>query len=187
MKKENKNLELFASFFKIGLFTFGGGLAMLPIMQKEAVEKKHWASEEDVLDMVAISESTPGVLAVNMATFTGYNVGGFWGSFSATLGVVLPSFIVILIISVFYTQFRSNFYIDCAFKGLRAGIACLLVNAALKLGKKIPITPVNLILMAAAFACVFFFNISSILIIALSALFGAVFYSARAGKEGGIK
>ena len=91
----NKHVELFTSFFKIGLFTFGGGLAMIPLISKEAVEKRGWVTEDEILDMVAIAESTPGVIAVNSATYIGYKVGGFWGSLLATLGVTIPSFTII--------------------------------------------------------------------------------------------
>ena len=96
--KWNTLKELFCTFFKIGAFTFGGGYAMISIIQKEAVEKKKWVSDEDILDVVAIAESTPGPIAINSSTFIGYKVMGFWGSFFATLGTVLPSFIIISII-----------------------------------------------------------------------------------------
>lgn len=113
MKADAKKLlSLFWTFFKIGAFTFGGGYAMIPLIQREMAEKKGWISEKDILDIVAISESTPGPISVNSATFVGYQVGGVMGSFLATLGVVLPSFIIILAVSFVLKQFeqirRSN-------------------------------------------------------------------------------
>ncbi|MBQ1988903.1 MAG: chromate transporter, partial [Clostridia bacterium] len=97
--KLKKALQLFLTFFKIGAFTFGGGYAMIPLIQKEVVEEKKWITDDDILEIIAIAESTPGPIAINSATFVGYRVCGFWGSFFSTLGVVLPSFVIILIIS----------------------------------------------------------------------------------------
>ena len=100
MKEYFKKLfTVFITFFKIGAFTFGGGYAMIPLIQRETVENHKWISDDDILDIIAIAESTPGPIAINSATFVGYKVAGFWGSFAATLGVVLPSFIIILVIS----------------------------------------------------------------------------------------
>ena len=112
MKKFKNNLILFWTFFKIGAFTFGGGLAMLPLIHRIVVDKFHWLTEEELVDMLAIAESTPGVIAVNLATYTGYKVNKILGSFFATLAVVLPSFIIICIISLFYEQF-INIQIYC--------------------------------------------------------------------------
>ena len=112
--------DLFSTFFKIGAFTFGGGYAMIPLIQSDVVEKKGWINEEEMLDMIAIAESTPGVMAVNSATFVGYRIGGFWGSVCATIGVVIPSFFIILLITLFLDKFRSNPWVDAAFKGIRA-------------------------------------------------------------------
>ena len=101
-------LQLFWTFFKIGAFTFGGGYAMLPLIQHETVEKKGWISDDDILEIVAIAESTPGPFAINSATFVGYRTAGAFGSFCATLGVVLPSFIVILIVAKIYEKFKES-------------------------------------------------------------------------------
>ena len=101
-------LELFLTFLKIGAFTFGGGYAMLPLIQREIVEKRKWITNDDILEVVAIAESTPGPIAVNSATFVGYRTGGFSGALLATLGVVLPSFVIILIVAKCYDKFRSS-------------------------------------------------------------------------------
>ncbi|MGL5972340.1 MAG: chromate transporter [Oscillospiraceae bacterium] len=129
-------MELFLSFFKIGLFTFGGGISMIPIMENEFCINKKWISQDDMLNMVVISEATPGPLAVNSATFIGYKIKGVFGSFWATLGVVLPSFIIILIISVFYNEFISISFIEKALKGVKSGVVFLIFSAFLKFFKK---------------------------------------------------
>ena len=132
-----KNLYLlFIKFFKIGAFTFGGGYAMLSLIHTEAVENMGWLSDEEMTNMVVIAESTPGVLAVNTATFTGYRVAGFWGAACATLGVTMPSIILIGIISLFFDAFRELKYIGYMFNGLKAGVVLLIIDAFRKLNKK---------------------------------------------------
>lgn len=120
---------LFASFLKIGAFTFGGGYAMIPLIQREAVEKRGWVSDEDILEIVAIAESTPGPIAVNAATFVGYRTAGFSGAAAATFGVVLPSFLIILAISGVLAAFGENPVVQYAFRGIRAGVLALIVKA----------------------------------------------------------
>lgn len=139
-RKESKLYQvliLFLTFLKVGAFTFGGGYAMIPIIQKEVVEKRKWANDNDILDILAISESTPGPISVNTATYIGFKVAGFWGSFFATLGLILPSFIIIYIISLFYETFMQLTIVQAAFKGLKVGVIILLVNAVIKLNKAI--------------------------------------------------
>ena len=136
MKKENPFkvlLTLFITFFKIGLMTFGGGYAMIPLIQKEVVEKKRWMNENEILDIIAISESTPGPIAVNSATYVGFKVIGFWGSFFATLGLIIPSFAIIYVISLFYETFMTWTVVAAAFKGLKVGVIILLCMAVMKL------------------------------------------------------
>lgn len=175
--KRNKKIywELFTSFLKVGAFTFGGGYAMIPLIQKEAVENNHWISESDILDVIAIAESTPGPIAVNSATFVGYRVAGFWGSFFSTLGVALPSFSVILLISFFYEEFRSNQWIGYAFLGIRAGVAVLLINAFLKLYKTLKVNVFNIAVIVLSLAAVLFFDVSSILVIAAAGVLGVIY------------
>ena len=108
MKKEKNILSLFLTFFKIGMFTFGGGYAMISLMQKEVVDNKKWVTEEDMSDMIVISESTPGPVAVNIATFVGYKVAGFFGSLCATLGVVSPSFFIIVLLASILDKLQNN-------------------------------------------------------------------------------
>ena len=155
-------LSLFFTFFKTGLLTFGGGYAMIPILQREVSEKKKWIKESEILDILAISESTPGPIAVNTATYVGYEVAGFWGSFFATLGLVLPSFGIIFAISFFYKDFMTWTIVQAAFKGLRIGVIILLIKAVLKLKKAIKFTVLHWIIFSITFVGLFittFFNI----------------------------
>ena len=138
MKQEREKhiySKLFWSFFKIGAFTFGGGYAMIPLIHKEAVDRHRWITDEDILDIIAIAESTPGVMAVNSATFVGYRAGGFWGSLLATCGVVLPSFFVISVLSFFIGAVEDNRWVFCAFLGVRAGVVALLAHTVMRLSK----------------------------------------------------
>ena len=131
----NKYLKLFWTFFKIGLFTFGGGYAMISLIHKESVEKNHWISDEDMNNIIVVAESTPGPIAINSATFIGYKTGKFLGAFFAVLGVILPSLIIITIISIFLVSFKSISIIQFAFDGIRAAIIILMIEAIFKLSK----------------------------------------------------
>ncbi len=151
MKKENPFKliwQLFISFFKIGLLTFGGGYAMIPIIQKEVVEKRKWIPAGEVLDILAISESTPGPISINTATYVGFRVMGFWGSFFATLGLILPSFDIIFVISLFYEQFMTWRVVYAAFAGLKIGVIILLIMAVIKLSKSVKRDLLSVILFA---------------------------------------
>lgn len=132
-KKNNPHLQLFLSFLKIGAFTFGGGYAMIPLIHREVIENHPWIDDKELLDIFAISQITPGVIAVNAATYIGYKIGRFWGSFLATLGVVLPSFIFIYLISFFLTQFKDILWVEYAFRGIRIGVVVLLVYTVIRL------------------------------------------------------
>ena len=167
-----KRLELFKIFFKIGICTFGGGYAMIPLIKKELVEKEHWIEEQDILDIIAVSETTPGPVAVNLATFIGTQVGGFTGALAATLGVILPSFFINMILSFFLRQIETNRYVTYAFKGIRIGVLTLIINALFTLGKQTKKTAFNLTLMIGAFIMVAFFQVNAILVIVLCAVIG---------------
>ena len=155
-EKRSRALTLFLTFFKIGAFTFGGGYAMLPLIQREIVEKRKWITNDDILEVVAIAESTPGPIAVNSATFVGYRTGGFSGALLATLGVVLPSFAVILAISFVLREFESLKAVQYAFSGIRAGVLALVLKALWSMYKQSPKTAVSYALMAIAFVLVAF-------------------------------
>ena len=130
-----RTLNLFLTFFKIGAFTFGGGYAMVGLIHKEMVEKKKWISDEEMLDIIAIAESTPGVIALNTATYVGAKVAGVLGAFFASIAVMLPSVIIITAISFAIEEFGNNKYVKWAFLGIRSAVAALILNAAIKLSK----------------------------------------------------
>ena len=167
-------LSLFLTFAKIGAFTFGGGYAMIPLIQKETVEKQKWISDDDILDIVAIAESTPGPIAINAATFVGHKVCGFWGSFAATLGIVLPSFLIIYTISFVLRQFSELRIVKYAFNGIRAGVLALILKALVSMYKQFKKSLFAYIVAAAAFLAVAFLNINVILVILACALAGLV-------------
>lgn len=184
MKKESKIYQiliLFITFLKVGAFTFGGGYAMIPIIQKEVVEKRKWATSGEILDILAISESTPGPISVNAATYVGFKVAGFWGSFFATLGLIVPSFIIIYIISLFYKTFMSWSIVQAAFKGISVGVIILLFMAVFKLRKAVPNSILSIVIFAIVLAGTLALNIFQIkipfitlAIIALGLLIGVI-------------
>lgn len=152
--------QLFITFFKVGAFTFGGGYAMIPLIQKEVVEQKHWVHDQDILDIVAIAESTPGPIAINAATFVGYRMGGFVGAFFATFGMVLPSFLIIAAISTVLRQFEELKAVRYAFFGIRAGVLALLVKALRSMYRQAPKNAVAYAIMGLSFGAVAFLKIS---------------------------
>ncbi len=133
MKKTKLLWTLFSTLFKIGLFTFGGGYAMLALLESELVEKKGWLEKDEYLDMVAIAESTPGPIAINCATYVGFKQGGVLGSAAATLGVVMPSFIIIYVISLFLDAFLTFELVSYAFRGIQAGVVYLILSAGVRM------------------------------------------------------
>ncbi len=167
--------QLFVSFFKIGLFTFGGGYAMLPLIQKETVEKHGWIEETDVTDIFAISQITPGVIAVNAATFIGYKVGGFLGSLFATLGVVLPSFIIICVIFLILTPFMENKWVSAALTGIKMGVILLLCISVVKLAKANKLDAFFYVMATIAFLLASFTSINVIYIL-IGAIIVGIFY-----------
>ena len=169
-----KYLELFWTFFKIGLFTFGGGYAMISIIHKESVEKNKWISEEDMNNIVVIAESTPGPIAINSATFIGYKVGKIIGSIFSVIGVVLPSLIIITLISIFLSNFKSIDVIQYAFEGIRAAIIILMIEAIIKLSKPLQKNALFYSLLICSFVLNFFFDVSAILIIMIGILLGII-------------
>jgi len=183
--KFKKALQLFITFFKIGAFTFGGGYAMIPLIQHEVVEKNHWITDDDILEIIAISESTPGPIAINSATFIGYRICGFWGSFFSTLGVVLPSFVIILAISYVLNEFQELKAVQYAFNGIRAGVLALLIKALVGMYKKSPKNLISYIVIASSFIVAAFVDISVLWIIVGCALFGLItaFYADRRAKK----
>ncbi len=164
--------KLFCIFFKIGAFTFGGGYAMIPLISREVAQKRNWITDEEILDIIAIAESTPGPIAINSATFVGYKVAGFWGAAAATFGVVLPSFVVISLISFVLEQFRELSAVKYAFFGIRAGVLALLIKALWAMYSKCPKGLLSYILMALSFIVAALTNISVLYIIVFCAAVG---------------
>ena len=172
MVQESNIITLFASFFNIGLTTFGGGYAMIPIMEREFASKKKWVTEDEMAEMIAISEATPGPLAINAATFIGNRVKGFPGALFSTLGVILPSFLIILGISLFIDVIKENVVVEYAFFGLRAGVLALFIRSLYLMAKKAPRNILSYCLIAGAFVAETFFGIHTMIIIATCAAIG---------------
>lgn len=177
-------LSLFFTFFKIGAFTFGGGYAMLELMKAELCARKKWVSEEDLLDYFAISQCTPGVIAVNTATFVGRNVKGVLGGILATLGVVTPSVIIITIIASFLKSFAQYEITQHVFGGIRVIVAVLVVNAVFTMGKSAVKDKICLALAAISCALSFIFDLSPIYFVISGAILGLTI---KRKNEGGNK
>ena len=174
MKKSRTLLELFWTFFKIGAFTFGGGYAMIPLIQREAVEGHGWISDDDILEIVAIAESTPGPIAVNSATFVGYRTAGIAGAFCATFGVVLPSFVIIALLSGVIDRFQHVRAVSYAFYGIRAGVLALILKALYTMFKKSKKNAVSLCISALAFVMIAVLKLDVIAVIVICALIGLI-------------
>ena len=172
--------EMLWSFFKVGICTFGGGYAMLPVLQREVVDKKKWVSEEEVLDYYAVGQCTPGVIAVNTATFVGYKYLGVWGGIACTIGFILPSFIIILSIAAVLTNFAELSVVMNAFAGIRVCVCVLILNAVLKLWKKAIVDKAALCIFLVVFACmagskyVLGISLSPVVFVILAALAGII-------------
>ena len=151
--KFKTNLQLFLTMLKIGLFTFGGGYAMIALLENEFVTKRGWLEQEEFLDVAAIAESTPGPIAINSATYIGYKKAGILGSLVATLGMVLPSFCIIYAISLFFDAFLSFTAVACAFKGIQIAVIYLILSAGLRMLKKMKKTPLAWVILLATMLC----------------------------------
>lgn len=184
MKKEKSRVwELFLVFFKIGAFTFGGGYAMIPLIQREMADNKKWISEKDILDIVAISESTPGPIAVNAATFVGYHVAGVAGAVAATLGVVLPAFCIIACLATILPKLERLRAVQYAFWGIRVGVLALLLRALLTMYHSCKKTVFAVCIMLAAFACVAMLQMNTIVVLIGCAVAGIVLTMAKEGTQ----
>lgn len=187
MKKFKLILNLFLTFFKIGLFTFGGGYAMISILEHEFVERKKWIESSEFYDLLAIAESTPGPIAINSATFIGYKTAGVLGSVFATLGVVLPSLIIIYLISLFFDAFLGITLVSYAFKGIQACVAYLIFRAGFKMVKKFKnafsIIITAIVMIAFITLSLFAVSFSSIWFIVSGACVGLIAYAVTQVKN----
>lgn len=168
---------LFGSFLKIGLFTFGGGYAMIALLENEFVIRRKWISKEEFLTMTAISESTPGPMAVNSATYLGYQMGGFAGALTATIAVCIPSFLIIYLISLFFDQFLSLTLVAKAFQGVKVCVVYLILSAGLRLLQSLQKTVLNTVLLLSVLVVMTVFSL-------LSIRFSSVFYILICGMAG---
>ena len=185
MSKARRCWALFITFFKIGLFTFGGGYAMISLIEAEIAERKRWLDSDRLAEVFAIAESTPGPIAINCATYVGFQHAGVAGSAMATLGVTLPSFIIIYVISLFFERFMALTFVAHAFKGIQLAVAFLILRAGLSMARKLPGKVLDIVACAVAGLAVlginaFGWRFSSVWLIVCGALAGILL--ARAGK-----
>ena len=174
-------IDLFLTFAKIGLFTFGGGYAMISLIENDCVEKKKWITHDEMMDVTVIAESTPGPIAINCATYVGYKKGRLPGAIIATLGIVLPSFIIIFLISKFFDRFLEITWVANAFRGIKIAVGILIVDAAVKMLIKMKKKPMPIIMVvcsavAMILISIFSVNISSMVLMIVSAFIGIVVF-----------
>lgn len=177
MRKIKDYLSLFLTMLKIGLFTFGGGYAMIALIENEFVEKKKWLDKDEFLDIAAIAESTPGPIAINAATYIGYKNSGIIGSIIATLGICIPSFVIIYAISLFFDAFLSFTLVAYAFKGIQICVIYLILTAGLKMLKQMKKTTFNMIIISLTLICMIVFSLFAV-------KFSTIFYILISGACG---
>ncbi len=180
--------KLFLTFLKIGLFTFGGGYAMIANIREVVVDKKKWLSEDELLQVITIAESTPGPIAINLATYVGYKRKGVRGSIMSTLGVTVPSLVIIYIISLFLDAFMENKFVAYAFVGIKCAVAFLILKAGLQMLKKIPKNKIAAVVFIAVFVAMLCFEIfavdfSSIILILMGGVIGIIVYALPQKEE----
>lgn len=174
--------KMFITFFKIGAFTFGGGYAMLPLIQKEVVEENQWLTPEEFMDILAIAEATPGPVAINTSTYVGYKLMGVMGSLVCTLGTALPSFMIILVIAKYLWQYRENLIVERVFLGIRPAVGALIFSAVYMVGKNIRLDLVKTIIAIATALAIVVFDVSPPIIILIGAL-GSILYFKNKEKD----
>lgn len=172
-----KLFKLFMAFFKIGFFTIGGGYAMLPLIQKEVVQVNGWLTEEEFLDAIAISQSSPGAVAVNISIFIGYRLGGVVGSIVSTLGTILPSIIIILIVAIYLYEYKDIAIVQKVFLGIRPAVVSLIASSVVLLGKSLGFSVDKVILAVASFVLIVFFDVSPIYIILFGGIISGIYYN----------
>lgn len=169
--------DLFITFFKIGLFSFGGGYAMIPLIEKEVVQIHKWIDFSQMVDIISVSQITPGPIAINLATFVGYKTAGFFGSLFATLGVVLPSFVIVLFIAKFYNKFKEWDVVQSVFKGIRPMSVALIGTAALLIAKTSLVDVKTFIIGLLSFLILKYTKMSMILLILIAGVSGIILFS----------
>ena len=164
--------KMFLTFFKIGSFTFGGGYAMIPLIEREVVDNNKWLSKDEFIDIIAISQSFPGALAINSCTFIGYKIGGIAGGILGLLGVALPSFLIILLIAIAFSKFRDMYIVELIFNGINAAVPLLILVGVNSLAQVLPKTATNIIIVIITVLLSVFLNVSPVYIILIAALYG---------------
>lgn len=177
MKRLKESLGLFLLMMKIGLFTFGGGYAMISLLSRELVSKRNYITDDEFMNVVAVAESTPGPIAINMATYIGYKRAGFLGAALATLGVIIPSFVVVFLISVFFDTFMSYEIVKRAFRGIQVAVVYLILSAGVKMLKKMKKHPLQIIICTSVLICMITLSV-------LSISFSSIFYILIGGTLG---
>ena len=172
---KNFYLEAFSTFFKIGLFTIGGGYAMIPLIEEEVVNKKKWIKPEDFMDLLAVTQSVPGLFAVNFSIFIGYKLKKFPGALAMASGVILPSFTIILCIALFFEQFKEYQAVENAFKGIRPAVVALIAAPAFTLAKSAKVNRYTLWIPALSALLIWWYGISPVVIIVLAGLGGYLY------------
>ena len=178
----NTYLDLFFTFARIGGLTFGGGYAMLPMLQKEVVNNRHWATDEELMDYYAIGQCTPGIIAVNTATFIGHKQKGAAGGIVATLGLVFPSIVIITVIAAVLSNFAEIPAVQNAFAGIRVCVCALILNAAIKLAKSAIVDVKTFIIFALVLAGMLIFDVSPVVFVVISAIAGLVIKGLEEGR-----
>lgn len=176
-EKAKQIFILFLTFLKIGVFTFGGGYAMIALLEKEFIDKKKWIEHDEFMDIVAIAESTPGPIAINCATYIGYKIGKFLGAVLATLAVCIPSFVIIFVISLFFNAFLEIKLVAYAFKGIQACVVFLILSAGIKMLVKMKKSPQNTVLIVLTFGVMLAFSLCAI-------VFSSIYYILIGGVTG---
>ncbi|NLY66701.1 MAG: chromate transporter [Tissierellia bacterium] len=178
-------LDMFKTFFKIGAFTIGGGYAMIPIIQEEIVDKKGWIKEEDFLDVVAVSQGSPGPVAVNVSIFVGYKLNGLKGALTCMLGTVLPSFLIILLIATVFFQYRNHPVIAKMFMGIRPAVVALIASAVYKMAKRSNLNTIKILVGIATVLIIVFTDISPVYLIIIGGLFAIIYNNSKKKIEEG--
>ena len=184
--------ESFKTFFKIGIFTLGGGYAMIPLIEEEVVNKKQWVSREEMLDLIAIAQSCPGVFAINIATFIGYKLNKVRGAIATTIGTALPSFLIILTIAIFFSQFKDNKVVAAIFRGIRPAVVALIAVPTFRLGQRAKLNRYTIWIPIVCALAIWALGVSPIWIIIIAGVAGYIFGkvinhpSPREGKEVGL-
>ena len=174
--------ELFSNFFRIGLFTIGGGYAMIPLIEAKVVDDKHWLEREELLDLIAVAQSCPGIFAINIGIFIGYKLKGMKGAIVTTLGTALPSFLIILAIAICFQQFRDNIYVERVFRGIRPAVVALIAAPVFKMARMAKISRYNIWIPVLATFLIWLVGVSPIYVILIAGIGGYIYGQVNDGK-----